>query len=87
MLFIVIGLILLYKGFEDRVFLYSFIATSLFLAGILVSANIPFSVNASGEVIGVASNLALIGINLLFGLIALLVSILNAYDLFGSWKK
>lgn len=85
-LFIVIGLVLLHKGYEDKVFLYSFIATSLFLAGILVSANVPFSVNASGEVIGTASNLALIGVCLLFGLIALIVSILNAYELF-SWNK
>lgn len=84
---IAIGLLMLYKGYEDKVFLYSFIATSLFLTGIMVSANVPFSVNGSGEIIGTASNLALIGINLLFCLIALLVSIINAYALFGDWNK
>lgn len=80
------GLLLLKKGYEDRVFLHSFIATSLFLVGILLSLTVPFSVNGTGQVIGTASNLALAGLNLLFGFLALIVSILNAYALIGKLR-
>lgn len=81
-----VGLYLLKRGYEDSVFLYTFIATSLFLAGLLTSLAIPFSVNGTGQVIGTASNLVLAGLNLLFGSIALIYSITNAYALFYEWR-
>jgi hypothetical protein len=81
----VIGLGSLYLAFrrqekETATILWPVISAVIFIGMVLYSGTIPFSVDASGAVIGTSANIMLIGVNLIFFFISLIYSIHVAFQ-------
>lgn len=78
-----VGIFLLYfMRLRDYALAYPIIASVIFLANVIYSASIPFSTN-NGEIVGIVGNYILIGLNLIFFVVALMYSIKGAFSLFG----
>jgi hypothetical protein len=82
-LILLVGVICLYVSFQRKeAIIWPFLSVVLFLVGTLYSYSIPFSVNASGAVIGTSTNVVLSGVNLMFAFLSLLWTINIAFRMF-----
>lgn len=78
-----IGFVSLYVSYRrEQAILWPILSVLIFLVNMLYAYSIPFSVNASGEVIGTSANVVLSGICLMFACIALLKAIFIAISFF-----
>ena len=72
----------LYLGWKRNAILWFIIACVLFSSNMLYGGSIPFSTDASGNVLPTGANHILIGINLIGLVLALFFSIEYAFSLF-----
>jgi len=76
----------LYVAFRRRAVMWSVIATIIFFINTVVAMGIPFKTDSAGNVIGTGMNIVLSGISMLFGFLALMVSVIFAFELMRGSK-